>query len=84
MSGPVDRDRDLHALLETLSPTARDDLRRVLIRDQADRDAISSRLMRYQDQTGDDWADIIDFLTMWPGARRKVVRLLGETQAESR
>jgi hypothetical protein len=32
-------------LLETLDPKARDDLRRVLIRDQADRDAISSHLM---------------------------------------
>jgi hypothetical protein len=39
---------------------ARDDLRRVLIRDQADRDAIASRLMRYRDQNGQDWADIID------------------------
>jgi hypothetical protein len=40
-------------------------LRRVLIRDQADRDAISSMLMRYRDQNGQDWADIIDFLMMW-------------------
>jgi hypothetical protein len=32
---------DLRDLLETLDPKARDDLRRVLIRDQADRDAIS-------------------------------------------
>jgi hypothetical protein len=61
---------DLRSLLETLSPSARDDLRKVLIRDQAGRDAIASRLMRYQDQTGDDWADIIDFLTMYPDARR--------------
>jgi hypothetical protein len=44
-------------LLEFLDPTTRDDLRRVLIRDQADRDAISSRLMRYRDQNGQDWAD---------------------------
>ena len=33
-------DDDLRALLETLDPKARNDLRRVLIRDQADRDAI--------------------------------------------
>jgi hypothetical protein len=39
-------DADLRVLLETLDAKARDDLRRVLIRDQADRDAISSRLMR--------------------------------------
>jgi hypothetical protein len=55
---------DLRDLLSTLSPKTRDDLRRALIRDQADRDAISSRLMRYRDQNGQDWADIIDFLTM--------------------
>jgi hypothetical protein len=64
-------DAHLRALLETLDPKARDDLRRVLVRDQADRDAISSRLMRYSDQNGDDWAGINDFLTMWPDARRQ-------------
>jgi hypothetical protein len=37
-------DVDLRALLSTLDPKARDDLRRVLIRDHADRDAIASRL----------------------------------------
>jgi hypothetical protein len=81
LSDPVHRDRDLHAVLETLSAKARDDLRRVLIRDQADRDAISSRLMRYRDQNGQDWADVIDFLTMHPDARRRVVRLLAEIDA---
>jgi hypothetical protein len=34
--------------------------------------------MRYRDENGKGWADIIDFLTMWPDARRRVVRLLGE------
>jgi hypothetical protein len=43
---------DLRALLATLDTNARDDLRRTLIRDQADRDAIASRLMRYRDQNG--------------------------------
>jgi hypothetical protein len=37
--------------------------------------------MRYQDQTGDDWADVIDFLTMYPDARRGVVRVLAELEA---
>jgi hypothetical protein len=73
---------DLRALLETLDPLARDDLRRVLIRDQPDRDAVSSRLIRYRDENGDDWADIIDMLTMHPEARRKIVRLLGEIAAD--
>jgi hypothetical protein len=73
---------DLRELLLTLSPRARNDLRRVLIRDHADRDAISSRLMRYRDQNGQDWADIIDFLTMYPEARRRIARLLGEIAAK--
>jgi hypothetical protein len=75
---------DLRSLLQTLDPRTRDDLRRVLIRDQADRDAISSRLMRYRDQNGRDWADIIDFLTMHPDARRQVARVLGELEADHR
>ena len=74
----VHEEADLRALLQTLDPKARDHLRRVLIRDQADRDAISSRLMRYRDQNGQGWADVVDFLTMYPEARRRVVRLLGE------
>jgi hypothetical protein len=28
-----------------------------------------------------DWGDIIDFLTMYPEARRQVVRLLAELDA---
>jgi hypothetical protein len=48
-------DRDLRALLETLDPKARVNLRDVLIRDQPDRDAISSRLMRHRDQNRQDW-----------------------------
>jgi hypothetical protein len=54
---------------------------RILIHDQADRDAISSLLMRYRDARGDDWADIIDMLTLQPEARRRVVRLLAEIDA---
>jgi hypothetical protein len=50
-----DGDVDLRAVFETLDPKARDTLRRILIHDQADRDAISSRLMRYRDQNGQDW-----------------------------
>ncbi len=79
--------RDLDdALRETPNATLyilRDDLRRVLIHDRADRDAIASRLMRYRDQNGQDWADIIDFLTMCPEARRRAVRALGELTAKT-
>jgi hypothetical protein len=80
LSDPIYRDRELQALLEMLNPKARDDLRRVLIRDQADRDAISSQLRPYRDGHGDDWADIIDFLTMHPETRRRVVRLARGTR----
>ena len=76
-------DMDLRSLLETLDPKARDDLRRVLILDQADRDAIASQLLRYRDGHGDEWADIIDMLTMHPEEGRWVARLLGEIDAES-
>jgi hypothetical protein len=37
--------------------------------------------MRYRDGRGDDWADIIDMLTVHPDARRRVVRLLAELGA---
>jgi hypothetical protein len=37
--------------------------------------------MRYRDENGHRWADIIDVLTMHPDARRKVARLLGEIDA---
>jgi hypothetical protein len=47
-----DADTQLRAFLQTLDPKARDDLRRALIRDHADRDAIASQLMRYRDQNG--------------------------------
>jgi hypothetical protein len=63
MTDFLEEDPDLRALLLSLTPNARDDLRRVLTRDQADRDAISSRLMRYRDENGQDWADIIHLLT---------------------
>jgi hypothetical protein len=64
-----------------LDPLARGTLRRVLIRDQANRDAVASQLLRYRDGRGDAWADIIDMLTMHPEARRNVVRALEEMQA---
>jgi hypothetical protein len=76
--------RELRRLLSGLDPVLRDYLRNVLIRDQADRDAIASKLLRFRDGHGDDWADIIDMLTLHPKARRKVVRLLGEIEAVER
>jgi len=40
-------DDGLRLLLLTLSPTARDKLRRALILDQPDRDAVATELLRY-------------------------------------
>jgi hypothetical protein len=48
----TDEDAELHDLLGTLSPLARDHLRDELIRDQSDRDAIASQLLRYRDERG--------------------------------
>jgi hypothetical protein len=73
-------DAELRSFIGTLDPSAREHMRDVLIRDQADRDAIASMLMRYRDQNGQDWADIID-MTMYPEERRRVARLLGEIDA---
>ena len=75
------KETDLRDLVQTLDPKTRDDLRRLLIRDDADRDAIASRLMRYRDENGQRWADVIDFLTMYPDARRPVARMLAEIDA---
>jgi hypothetical protein len=72
---------DLRAALADLPPKGRDLLRRVLIGDDADRDVIASALLRYRDAAGDELADIIDSLTMYPDARRKVVRMLAEIDA---
>jgi hypothetical protein len=76
-----DEEGDLRDLLSRLSPTTRDALCRVLIRDQPDRDEIASMLLHYGDRNGMAWADIIDLLTMYPDERRQVVRLLGELEA---
>jgi len=74
-------DHNLQALLLTLDSKTRNDLRRVLIRDQADRDAIAARLLKYRDERGTAWADLVDRLTLDPELRRRYVRLLGELEA---
>jgi hypothetical protein len=79
----VNEDADLRAVLTALDPSARDALRRVLIRDQADRDAIATELTRYRDSAGAELAEIIDTLTMHSEERRKVVRLMTEIDADA-
>jgi hypothetical protein len=77
----MDEDAELRDLLRTLSTSAREHLRDVLIRDQADRDAIASQLLRYRDERGTAWANLVDRLTLDPELRRRYVRLLGELEA---
>jgi hypothetical protein len=72
----------LRDLLRTLSPAAREHLRSVLIRDQPGRDAIASQLLRYRDERGTAWANLVDRLTLDPELRRRYVRLLGQLEAE--
>jgi hypothetical protein len=50
-------DSELRNALLTLVPKAREHLCAVLIRDDADRDAIAMQLMRYRDQTGPGLSD---------------------------
>ncbi len=69
------------ALAKTLPPKSRDLLRRVLVGDQADRDEVSYRLRRYRDEAGDGLSDVIDLCTLYPEARRTMVRLLAEVDA---
>ncbi len=56
-------------------------LRRILIRDQANRDAIAMQLLGTRNHPARAWADIVDLLTLHPDSRRWVVRLLGEIDA---
>jgi hypothetical protein len=48
-SQPRMTDDPVRDVLRTLDPSAREHLRDVLVRDDADRDAIASTLMRYRD-----------------------------------
>ena len=71
----MNNDDDLRDALRSLDPKTRDQLRRPLIRDQEDRDAVSSHLLHYRDNAGDALADVIDLLTLHPKERLKVVRI---------
>lgn len=72
-------DAELRASLGRMDPAARDALRRILIADQRRRDAMSERLLR---ERADGMADLLDFLSLNPQARRQAVRVLGTLEAE--
>lgn len=76
-------DAALLAALRRLDPAAREDLRRLLVRDQPDRDAVAAQLLRKQTPGADGMADLLDMLSLDPDARRRLTRLLGELEATS-
>ena len=68
----------LRDLLLRLSPSARNELRTVLIRDNLDE--IAALLLRY----GGGWDDdVIDIFTMYPEARRRAMRLLANMDLQT-
>jgi hypothetical protein len=71
----------LRDALARIEPAGRGRLRRLLVADQADRDRIAERLLRERTYAGDQLAEIIDHLSLDPDLRRRVVRLLGEIEA---
>ena len=71
----------LHTTLSRLPIGARHDLRRLLIRDQPDRDAIAEQLLRRRTEGADQLAELIDMLTIDDELRRQVARILGELEA---
>lgn len=74
-------DADLRSTFRRLPPAARTDLRRLVFSDQADRDRIAEQLLRRRTPGAADLADLIDMLSIDDEARRKVVRVLGEIEA---
>jgi hypothetical protein len=74
-------DATLRSSMSRLEPAARDDLRRLLIRDLADRDAIAEQLLRRRTAGADQLAELIDMLSIDDEARRQAVRILGELEA---
>jgi hypothetical protein len=74
-------DADLRLALLAIEPRGRELLRRYLIADQSDRDALALRLLHEGTEHAQRLADLIDTLTMHPDERRRVVRLLGELEA---
>jgi hypothetical protein len=74
-------DNHLRAALQLLPADARDQLRRLLIRDQPDRDAIAKQLLQRRTSGAVQLAELVDMLTIDDEARRRMVRILGELGA---
>ena len=68
----------LTAMLSTLPLAAREELRRLLVTDQPERDAVARSLLR---RGATDLADLLDLLSLAPDDRRRIARVLGELAA---
>jgi predicted component of type VI protein secretion system len=71
-------DDQLRDQLRTLSPPARDHLRHALVMSQGDRDVVAYHLLRYRDENGTAWANLVDCPTLHPEIRKQFARVLGE------
>jgi hypothetical protein len=74
-------DEEVRVALGQLPLPALDDLRRLLIRDQPDRDAKAEQLLRRRTVGANDFDELIDMLSLNDEMRRQVVRILGELEA---
>jgi hypothetical protein len=70
--------RSLLDILVELSPSAREELRGVLLLDHPDRVEIATELLAFRDPNTERWGDLIDILTENPDIRGNVVRLIDE------
>jgi hypothetical protein len=64
--------------LGKLTTDARDQLRRLLVREQSNRDAVAQHALRWGST---DLADVIDMLTLDDDLRRQAIRALAEIEA---
>jgi hypothetical protein len=74
-------DDELAALLSRLPTPVQVRLREALVADQGTRDDLARSLLRRGDPWATDLADLLDLMTLYPDARRSVVRILGELSA---
>jgi hypothetical protein len=74
-------DREVKDRLSRIGLRGREVLRRYLIADQPERDAMSMALLRESGDAATTAANLIDMLSLNPEARRRVTRLLGELEA---
>jgi hypothetical protein len=76
-------DEHLREVLSRLPSESRDRLKILLVADAEDRDRVAQKLLRSGSDVAGNFADILDTLTLDDGARRHVLRVLGELEAST-